>query len=242
MASRGSLCSSRKLPSSRCSRVDGGAARNASSTAPARGRSPSTSACSTRSRSAAARSDVASASAAAARRASTSPKNRLKSLRTQRPLSPLRQRQSIFLCALWVSAFQCFYVTDFDLPPRTARELGWPELLGALAARTATDLGRARALATRALDSREECERSFAEIEEARTLVRTGLELPLHGVRDVRPALSRAGRGGVLEPAALLEIAALARAAARRARCWAREASILRACRRAPRRSTSILV
>ena len=59
------------------------------------------------------------------------------------------------------------------------------------------------------------CARSSLRVEEARRLSEAGAGLPLGGVGDVESHLDRAAKGGVLEPLALRECAALVRAAAR---------------------------
>jgi DNA mismatch repair protein MutS2 len=98
---------------------------------------------------------------------------------------------------------------------RTLTELGWTEVLEALAARCRLPAGRRDALARpflpTAADAREELQR----VEEARRLSESGAALPLGGVGDVDAHLDRASKGGVLEPLALRECAGLVRASAR---------------------------
>src|SRR5512138_3389691 len=92
---------------------------------------------------------------------------------------------------------------------RTETELGWPEILAALAARCRLPAGRRAALAlplhATAADARE----ALARVGEARKLSEAAFALPLGGVGDVEAHLDRASRGGVLEPVALRECAAL---------------------------------
>ncbi|ABS25664.1 endonuclease MutS2 [Anaeromyxobacter sp. Fw109-5] len=98
---------------------------------------------------------------------------------------------------------------------RTQRELGWPEILNALAARCRLPAGRNRALALPFQPTAEAAREALALVGEARRLSELALALPLGGVGDVEGHLERASKGGVLEPLALRECAALARAAAR---------------------------
>jgi DNA mismatch repair protein MutS2 len=97
----------------------------------------------------------------------------------------------------------------------TLRELGWTQLLAALAARCRLPAGRRAAEALPFLPDAEAVREALHAVEEARGLSEAALSLPLGGVGDVESHLERAGKGGVLEPLALRECAALARAAAR---------------------------
>ncbi|HEY6100583.1 MAG TPA: Smr/MutS family protein, partial [Anaeromyxobacter sp.] len=110
------------------------------------------------------------------------------------------------------------------MPTRTETELGWPEILAALAGRCRLPAGRRAALALPFQPTAPEAREALARVEEARRLSESGLALPLGGVGDVEGHLDRAARGGVLEPLALRECAALSRASAR-----TREALLLRA-------------
>jgi DNA mismatch repair protein MutS2 len=97
----------------------------------------------------------------------------------------------------------------------TLRELGWSHILEALAARCRLPAGRRAALALPFLPDAGSARESLARVEEARSLSESGFSLPLSGVGEVEDHLARVGKGGVLEPLALRECAALARAAAR---------------------------
>jgi DNA mismatch repair protein MutS2 len=110
------------------------------------------------------------------------------------------------------------------MPTRTENELGWPEILAALAARCRLPAGRRAALATPVQPTAAEAREALARVGEARKLSEAAFALPLGGVGDVEAHLDRASRGGVLEPVALRECAALSRAAAR-----TREALVSRA-------------
>jgi DNA mismatch repair protein MutS2 len=98
---------------------------------------------------------------------------------------------------------------------RTLEELGWPEVLSALAARCRTPAGRRRAAALPFLGSASEASEALAAVEEARALAEAGVSLPLGGLGEVDGHLERAAKGGVLEPLALREAAGLVRAAVR---------------------------
>jgi DNA mismatch repair protein MutS2 len=98
---------------------------------------------------------------------------------------------------------------------RTEQELGWPEILGALAARCRLPAGRRRALSLPFLPTPQDVREALLRVEEARRLSEAGFSLPLGGLADVADHLDRAAKGGVLEPLALRECAALSRAAAR---------------------------
>jgi DNA mismatch repair protein MutS2 len=100
-------------------------------------------------------------------------------------------------------------------PNRTEAELGWPQILEALAARCRTPAGRRQALALPFLATAADAREALLRVGEARALSEAGTSLPLGGVGDVELHLDRAAKGGVLEPLALRECAALVRAAAR---------------------------
>ncbi|HZZ83621.1 MAG TPA: Smr/MutS family protein [Anaeromyxobacteraceae bacterium] len=98
---------------------------------------------------------------------------------------------------------------------RTLAELGWPELTSALAARCRLPAGARRAAALPFQPDAAAAREALLRVEEARAIAEERLTLPLGAVGQVEEALDRAARGGVLEPAALLQVAALERAAAR---------------------------
>jgi DNA mismatch repair protein MutS2 len=99
--------------------------------------------------------------------------------------------------------------------PRTLEELGWPRVLETLAARCRTRGGKARACALPFLDSPAEVREALSRLAEARTLSESRTALPIATPGEPEAALERAGKGGVLEPLALRDLAALARSAAR---------------------------
>jgi len=98
---------------------------------------------------------------------------------------------------------------------RTLSELGWPQLLEALAGRCRTPGGRRRALELGFLDDAAVVREALARVGEARALSESGTALPLGGTGDPAPHLDRAGRGGVLDALSLREVAALVRASVR---------------------------
>lgn len=113
--------------------------------------------------------------------------------------------------------------------PRTLEELGWPEVLSALAQRCRLPAGRARALALPFQPDAAAAREALLRVGEARSLSESAWSLPLGGVADVEPHLDRASKGGVLDPLALRECAALARALARtRAALEARRGEVAR--------------
>jgi DNA mismatch repair protein MutS2 len=98
---------------------------------------------------------------------------------------------------------------------RTLAQLGWPELLAALAARCRLPAGQRRAVALPFQPDAGAAREALARVDEARRLSEAGASLPFGGLADVEEALDRSARGGVLEPLALREVAALARAVTR---------------------------
>jgi DNA mismatch repair protein MutS2 len=98
---------------------------------------------------------------------------------------------------------------------RTRTELGWPLVLDALSARCRTPAGRRRALDLPFQPTAADAREALARVGEARALSELAVSLPLGGVGEVEPLLDRAARGGVLEPLALREVAALVRAGVR---------------------------
>src|SRR6266540_524045 len=100
-------------------------------------------------------------------------------------------------------------------PNRTETELGWPEILSALSSRCRTPFGRRRALSLPFQPTSADAREALARVGEARALSEAAIALPLGGLAEVEPLVDRATRGGVLEPLALRECAALVRAAVR---------------------------
>lgn len=101
------------------------------------------------------------------------------------------------------------------VPEGTLRDLGWPEIVQALASRTSTARGRELASNLPFLERKDEIEESLARISEARELLRKELSLPVGGAADVRDPLAFASKGAILEAAQLMNVARLIRAASR---------------------------
>ncbi len=89
---------------------------------------------------------------------------------------------------------------------RTLRVLEFPKILAALAAGTATPMGRALALDLVPSGDLEAVRAALAETAEA-VAIAAESEIQVRGARDVRPAAARAASGGMLEPADLLDVA-----------------------------------
>lgn len=115
----------------------------------------------------------------------------------------------------------------FTVTSQALQALGWPQFLDALASETRTPMGRERALSLVLHEGRESAERHLARVEEARSLVRQRLELPLADVPDVRAHLERALRNGVLDSFALRAVARLLRGASRTRRFLAEREALL---------------
>ena len=95
-------------------------------------------------------------------------------------------------------------MADFFINERTQRDLGWPQILAALAARTQTPRGHERALAWAFLPDTAAVQQSLARVEEARGLLQARERIPLAGSEDVRAALHRAAKQAVLNPVEIL--------------------------------------
>ncbi len=106
-------------------------------------------------------------------------------------------------------------MTSFQVNDTTLNELGWPRIREALVARCGSSLGREPAAALGFLASEGEVETSLARVEEARTILRKQLEVPLAGTDDVRPALDRVSKGAPLAATELLAVARVAHTALR---------------------------
>jgi DNA mismatch repair protein MutS2 len=84
--------------------------------------------------------------------------------------------------------------------PRTLEDIAFPEVLAALGHRCRTAAGRNRALARSFLDDASAVREALARVDEARALLQEKVSLPLGGVADIRGAVERAEKGGLLEP------------------------------------------
>jgi DNA mismatch repair protein MutS2 len=102
-----------------------------------------------------------------------------------------------------------------QIAQRTLEDLGFAEVLRALAQRCRTAPGKERALARPFLDTEERVAEALALVAEARRLAQEQFSLPLGGVSDLREAINRASKGGMLEPRELIAAAQLLYAFAR---------------------------
>ncbi|MBS1151303.1 MAG: mismatch repair protein MutS, type 2 family protein [Myxococcaceae bacterium] len=93
-----------------------------------------------------------------------------------------------------------------DLSDATLQALRFEEVRTALASRTRTEAGKARAQARGFLPGRVEVLESLALTAEARTLRTEPLLLPLGGLTEIRPSLERASKGALLEPRELMAV------------------------------------
>ncbi|BCV25269.1 endonuclease MutS2 [Gelria sp. Kuro-4] len=81
---------------------------------------------------------------------------------------------------------------------KTKAKLDWDKITAALAAQAATSLGAELALALEPSADPAQVEAWQAETAEAVQLVERGLEVPLGGLSDIRPAVERCRRGGTV--------------------------------------------
>lgn len=96
---------------------------------------------------------------------------------------------------------------------RTLQDLGWSQILDALASRTQTPRGRELALALSFKDGRAQVQASLDIIEEARQLLRRQLPMPVGGLQDIRLLVDRAQKGAILNAPELQQCAQVARGA-----------------------------
>src|SRR5262249_40025814 len=89
--------------------------------------------------------------------------------------------------------------SSMRVTPQALSDLGWPELLAELAARTHTQRGAQAARALAFASSSDEVGERSNEIAEVRRLRAEGPGLPWGGIEDVREALERVAKGGALE-------------------------------------------
>jgi DNA mismatch repair protein MutS2 len=101
------------------------------------------------------------------------------------------------------------------LSPKTRADLGWDAVLAALAARTHTDRGAARARDLPLFADARAARQRLGEVAEARLLTSLGAAMPFGGLRDVGELTLRAQKGGVLEAAELYFVGETVAAVAR---------------------------
>jgi DNA mismatch repair protein MutS2 len=102
-----------------------------------------------------------------------------------------------------------------QIAQRTLEDLGFAEMLRALAHRCRTAPGKERALARPFLDTEDQVSDALSLVNEARVLAQEQFSLPLGGASDLRDAIHRAAKGGMLEPRDLIASAQLLYAMAR---------------------------
>lgn len=102
-----------------------------------------------------------------------------------------------------------------QIAQRTLEDLGFAEVLRALAHRCRTAPGRERASARPFLDTEDQVTDALSLVNEARLLSQEQFSLPLGGVSDLRDAVARSAKGGMLEPRDLIASAQLLYAFAR---------------------------
>jgi DNA mismatch repair protein MutS2 len=89
---------------------------------------------------------------------------------------------------------------------KTLQTLEFPKVLDKLAGHTSFSLSREMSLALRPLTDAEEVRELQARIREAGKVLDARADVSLGGARDIRPGVSRAQLGGVLDPMELLEV------------------------------------
>ncbi|MDY7228137.1 endonuclease MutS2 [Hyalangium rubrum] len=102
-----------------------------------------------------------------------------------------------------------------QIAQRTLEDLGFAQVLSALAHRCRTAPGKERASARPFLDTEDQVADALSLVGEARSLAQEQFSLPLGGVSDLRDAVNRASKGGMLEPRDLIASAQLLYAFAR---------------------------
>lgn len=91
--------------------------------------------------------------------------------------------------------------------PRSLRILEFDKIVQMVAARTATNFGKEKALLCAPLDEKEEILKKQRETSEAHQLLSRLGGVSFGGIRDIRGAVKRAKMGGVLSTGELLEVA-----------------------------------
>jgi DNA mismatch repair protein MutS2 len=89
---------------------------------------------------------------------------------------------------------------------KALRTLEFPKVLERLANHTSFSLGRERAQALQPATDVETVRALLAQTDEGLRVLDEGVEMSLGGARDIRAAVRRAERGGVLDPEQLLDI------------------------------------
>src|SRR6185312_8510846 len=89
---------------------------------------------------------------------------------------------------------------------KTLQTLEYPKVLDKLAGHTSFSLSRELALAVRPMTDADEVREAQSHIREAGKVLDARADVSLGGARDIRPGVSRAQLGGVLDPMELLEV------------------------------------
>jgi DNA mismatch repair protein MutS2 len=92
------------------------------------------------------------------------------------------------------------------IPEKTLHTLEFAKVLERLAAHTSFSVSREMALALHPLTDIGDVEALQEQVRETLSLQDTRTEVSLGGARDIRPAVTRASLGGILDPGQLLEI------------------------------------
>jgi DNA mismatch repair protein MutS2 len=103
----------------------------------------------------------------------------------------------------------------FEIAPRTAEALGWPDLLARLSDLCHTDRAKEAAVALPFRSTVEAVEHELALVAEARALHDKGDPMPFGSVFDLRIPLRRLEKEGMLEGPTLVQVAETLRAGAR---------------------------
>ena len=94
-----------------------------------------------------------------------------------------------------------------DLHTRSLESLDWGRVLEALAERCATTTGAARCLDLELIDSPARARRRLAEVGEWMGLIEAGSAPPIGGIQEIRPHITAAAKGEILDGPSLLEVA-----------------------------------
>src|SRR5262249_31959634 len=98
-------------------------------------------------------------------------------------------------------------------PEKTRADLEYDRLLGALASRCVSEMGRALATELPFAATRTETRLLLDEAKEAAALLAAAEPLPVVALGDVAPAIGRVGAAGVLAPPEIREVGKMLEAA-----------------------------
>ena len=94
-----------------------------------------------------------------------------------------------------------------DLQARSLESLDWARVLEYLAEHCATITGAERCRELELLDSPAKARRRLAEVGEMMALMSDGIAPPIGGIQEIRPHLTAAGKGAILDGPSLMEVA-----------------------------------